>query len=160
MHHTYEAGIFAEVTPLCFLNDLQAIVFLAAGIIGNIFISVFLSFLILYARHEKHMIWGNLLVFAMIGFTSDPLFYFFSETGDIITILKIIGRTENLYIFHYMGYALGFAVFMYLWSHLTFTIEHKSKLQKEWEKVLKVKEYLKKNRIQNDKKRKKNTNKK
>jgi len=139
MHHTYEAGIFAEVAPLCNLNDIQAVVFLAAGLMGNIFISIFLALLILYARMKKHMILSNLLMFAMIGFASDPLFYFFADSGDIVTILKIVGRPENLYLFRYMGYLLALAVFMYLWSHLSFTIEHKSKLQEEWERIKSLK---------------------
>ena len=140
MYHTYEAGIFAEVTPLCSLNDIQAVVFLAAGLMGNIFIAISLAILTLYARRRKLLIFANLLTFAMIGFASDPLFYFFAESGDIITILKIVGKQENLYMFRYMGYLLALSVFMYLWSHLSFTIEHKSKLQQEWERIKKLRE--------------------
>ncbi|MBN2101268.1 MAG: hypothetical protein JW716_00160 [Candidatus Aenigmarchaeota archaeon] len=155
MYQTYEAGIFAEVTPLCALNDLEAVVFLAAGLMGNIFIAIFLSIFTLYARRRKLLIFANLLTFAMIGFASDPLFYFFAETGDIITILKIIGRSENLYMFRYMGYLLALSVFMYLWSHLSFTIEHKSKLQQEWERIKKLRERTEKKETNNKKKKSK-----
>ncbi|NOX71890.1 MAG: hypothetical protein GXO64_04310 [Candidatus Micrarchaeota archaeon] len=139
MNHAYETGMMAEVTPLCHLTDAEAIVFLAAGIMGNIFIVIFLSILNLYARRKKHMIWGNMLTFAMIGFASDPLFYFFATEGDIITILKIVGKQENIYIFNYLGYLFGAAVMMYLWSHLSFTIEHKTELEKEWERLCSLK---------------------
>jgi len=159
IHQTYESGIFAEVTPLCSLNDLQAVVFLAAGLMGNIFVAAFLAILTLYSRKRRLLIFSNLITFAMIGFASDPLFYFFAETGDIITILKIIGRSDNLYMFKCMGYMLAISVFTYLWSHLTFTIEHKSKLQEEWERIRKLKERAEKKGSSMKSKIRKNKNK-
>lgn len=143
MHQSYENGVYGEVTPLCDLNVGETITFLAAGIMGNIFVAIFLSIIILYARKEKRIIWASMTIFAMIGFASDPLFYFFSQTGDIVTILKILDKEENAYMFPYLGYLLMLSLFMYLWSHLSFTIEHKSKLEEEWERIKSLRNRIK-----------------
>lgn len=105
----WHVGVYASVMPLCTLTRMQEVVFYSVGILLNLGVALFFALLSwIFLRWGKFYS-SNLCLYLTVGFSLNPILYFFAESGNLINLLKVLGMGEYYYALPLVG-AVLFAV--------------------------------------------------
>ena len=99
----WDLGLNASVTPLCSLSRLQDIALYSVGILFalGLAFSFFLLGWVFIHRGKLHF--SNLCLYLGIGFSLNPILYFFADTGNLINLLRVLGLSRYAYALPLIG---------------------------------------------------------
>ena len=138
LNFTPESGFFATIKTLCALNKEQTILYLGAGVMGNIILSAMFITGGWLTRKENIFL-SNLLTYSGFGFLSDPMFYMFANKGDLVNILSLLGCSEKVWILPLIGVLLVIFVFAYVWFHVEYNMKCYYRTLRNFNKIKKFK---------------------
>lgn len=136
---TQYSGIHGTIDPFCNLSKGRRVLVFSAGILGNFTIAAVLFMLVSILHRRGILIHSNFLMYIALGFLSDSLFYFFANEGDIINILKTLGREDWVPLIPLLGIAVFSFSVIYLYLYIRSFLEEFLRAETE---IRGVKEFL------------------
>ena len=102
----WSTGVHAYVMPFCPLSVVQEVLLYTVGIAFNLLVSVaFFVFSWILLRDGKFF-HSNFCLYLGLGFSFNPIVYFFSDAGNLINLLKVVGIGRFAYILPVLGSVL------------------------------------------------------
>lgn len=111
-------GVYAYINPWCGMSPLNSLVFFASGITVNVCISVLLFGYSWVLLRRWRLSQSIIVLFAALGFSVNPVLYFFETTGDILNMTQAIGIGFSSVLSKFMGACMLIAGSVYLFFHL------------------------------------------
>ncbi|MFB6075767.1 MAG: hypothetical protein ABEK17_01350 [Candidatus Aenigmatarchaeota archaeon] len=114
-----EGEIWARIIPLCVLTKPQALIVLAAGMIGNILLGTVLfmvsSCLRIRASKKKGYIKSFYISILSLGFLFPVSFSFFNPKGDVTSIIKVLEIEFTFYWRILIGFTIIILTILRFW---------------------------------------------
>lgn len=134
------SGLHGFIDPLCALSERKETLLYSSGVLSNILIATML-FLSVSILHRKGLLnHANFLMYAALGFLSDPLFYSFAIEGDLVYVLENMEGLAWLPYLQVMGLLIFALSIVYVYFHLESFLEDEVRIEHE---ILKAESFIK-----------------
>ncbi len=122
----WSTGIYGKVNTISKLSLGEALIVLSAGVAGNLLVGGFLFVVCYYLRKQEKFIGLNFSLYIVLGFLSEPIFYFFEGRGDLVNILMLLDMSEFSFMLPSVGFILSILILLYISEHATLILNQRN----------------------------------
>lgn len=131
----WENGIYGELTPFSELSMGNSIILLGVGVLGNLLLSAILFLGSWRIKNTGRVPESIFSIYLAVGFFYNPLIYFFSQRGDLVNILMLMGLEEFFYVLPIIGCILFLLVSLYIYKHARYALWEYYRIDEEIERL-------------------------
>ena len=128
---SFDSGLYGNIRILCALSPGKEALVFGAGLLVNYVIAAILFMLVRLIYHRGQVIHAAFFMYAALGFLSDPIFYFFASSGDMISILSLIRREEWIPLLPLLGVSLLSLAVAFFYRYMERFLEDYMRIEKE-----------------------------